>query len=76
MACRDIVELVSDYLDGALTGGLLADVEAHLAACDGCAMVLDQLRETIRLTGMLTQDALTDRQRAVLLDAFRAFPGG
>lgn len=76
MACKDVVELVSDYLEGALDEDRRADVEAHLADCDGCSMVLDQLRETIRLTGMLTEEQLTPAQRDTLLGAFRAHHAG
>jgi anti-sigma factor RsiW len=72
MACKDVVELLGDYLDGALGDEERADVEAHLAGCGGCSRVLDQLRETIRLTGMLTEEQLTAEQRDILLGAFRA----
>jgi predicted anti-sigma-YlaC factor YlaD len=71
LTCRQVVELVSDYLDGALDDDLRADVEGHVGGCDGCAMVLDQLRETIRLTGTLTEDQLSPEQRDTLLAAFR-----
>jgi anti-sigma factor RsiW len=75
MACREIVELLSDYLDDALPTSLRADVQAHLDGCDGCTRVLDQLRETVRLTGMLTEEQLSDPQRATLLEAFRTHAG-
>ena len=71
--CVEVVELISDYLEGALDPDLRARVEAHLAACDNCSMVLDQFRETIRLSGMLTEDQLTSEQRSTLLSAFRTW---
>jgi predicted anti-sigma-YlaC factor YlaD len=76
MSCRDVVELVNDYLDGALDDERRVHVEAHLGDCDGCSRVLDQLRETLRLTGLLTEERLTPAQRHTLLGAFRAHHAG
>jgi len=76
ITCREVVELLSSYLDGELPASLRARVEAHLAACDGCTMVVDELRETIRLTGALTEDRLTEAQEATLLAAFRGWAAG
>jgi anti-sigma factor RsiW len=76
ITCREVVELLSSYLDGELPASLRARVEAHLAACDGCTMVVDELRETIRLTGALTEDRLTEAQAATLLAAFRGWAAG
>jgi predicted anti-sigma-YlaC factor YlaD len=73
ISCREVVELLSDYLDGALPEPELARIAEHLEGCDGCTMVLDQLRETIRLTGMITVEQLTEAQRTVLLGAFRGW---
>ena len=69
--CVEVVELISDYLEDALDPDLRARVEAHLAGCDNCSTVLDQFRETIRLSGMLTEDQLTSEQRSTLVSAFR-----
>ena len=76
ISCREVVELLSDYLDGALPEPERVRVDEHLAGCDGCTLVLDELRETIRLTGMLTVERLNDTQRATLLDAFRDWKTG
>jgi anti-sigma factor RsiW len=73
MECREIVELVTAYLDGSLDREVRDAFERHVAGCDGCERVLDQFRETIRLTGMLHEDQLSDRQRAELLGAFRGW---
>ena len=74
--CRELVELLSAYLDGELPPGEAARVEAHVAGCDGCAMVLDEFRDTIRLTGMLTEEQVTPAQRETLLGAFRDWTAG
>jgi anti-sigma factor RsiW len=73
ISCREVVELLSDYLDDALAETERVRVDQHLAGCDGCTMVLDELRETIRLTGMLTVEQLSEPQRTVLLEAFRGW---
>ena len=73
LTCHEVVEIVTDYLEGALTPDVEERVEAHLALCDGCARYLDQMRETIRLTGMLTEDQIPDEQKHELLEAFRSW---
>jgi anti-sigma factor RsiW len=49
MNCRELVELVTAYLDGALPADVRAAFEAHLAECPGCAAYLEQMRTTIRI---------------------------
>ena len=49
LACRDLVRLVSDYLDGDLPSGWRASIDAHLEACDGCTAYLEQIRQTVAL---------------------------
>jgi anti-sigma factor RsiW len=76
MPCRDVVELITDYLDDALPAPQKADLEAHLADCDGCATVLDQFRATVTVTGRLAQDdldALDPTTRDALLGVFRGW---
>jgi anti-sigma factor RsiW len=76
ITCREVVELLSDLIDGELPDGLRARVEGHLASCDGCRTILEELRETVRLTGELTEDDLTPERSAVLLEAFRGWVAG
>jgi anti-sigma factor RsiW len=73
LVCREVVELLNGYLDQALPADVLAAIEAHLAGCDGCTMVLEEFRQTIALTGMLTEDQVTPAQRETLLAAFRGW---
>jgi anti-sigma factor RsiW len=54
MACIDVVELLSAYLDGDLDDDLRARVDRHLAGCDGCTAALGQFETVIRLAGRLT----------------------
>lgn len=73
LTCKELVELVTGYLDGSLRGRRRRRFEAHLAACDGCTRFLRQMEATIRLTGTLTEEQVTEEQRAVLLTAFRGW---
>jgi anti-sigma factor RsiW len=72
VSCREVVEIVTDYLDGALAPDVLARLEAHLCDCDPCQRYIAQVRTTIGLTARAT--ALEESpDRDALLAAFRAF---
>ena len=73
LVCREVVELLNGYLDDALPADVRAAVEAHLAGCDGCTLVLDEFRQTIAMTGMVTEEQVTPGQRDILLAAFRGW---
>ena len=51
LTCRELVELVTDYLDNALPDTDRARFEGHLAACEGCDRYVEQIRTTVELTG-------------------------
>ncbi len=76
LTCKELVELVTGYLEGSLRGRRRRRFEAHLAACDGCTRFLRQMEATIRVTGTLTEEHVTEEQRAVLLTAFRGWSSG
>ena len=69
--CRDVVELITAYLEGELPADVREAVETHLSGCDGCTMVLEEFRRTIELTGRLDDDAVSSQQRETLRGAFR-----
>jgi len=71
LTCQELVELVTDYLEGALDDDLRARFEQHLAACAGCTEYLDQMRLTIRTTGRLSEDTLEPEAAEALLDVFK-----
>jgi anti-sigma factor RsiW len=78
LLCVEFVEVVTDYLEGAMSTGDRARLEAHLSACHGCNRYLAQIRITIELTGMLTTDdidALGPDARNELLAVFREYRG-
>jgi anti-sigma factor RsiW len=71
MSCRELVELVSDYLEGALPAHDHSRFEAHVAGCGHCAAYLRQMRETLALLGTLPADALSRAAEDDLRVAFR-----
>jgi anti-sigma factor RsiW len=73
LVCQELVELATDYLEGRLSWVDRARVDVHLAGCEHCAAYLEQLRQTIRLTGRLRERDLASELRAALLAAFREF---
>jgi anti-sigma factor RsiW len=73
LSCQELVELVTDYLEGALPSELRDRFEQHIAHCSGCQAYLKQMRATIRATGTLTVDSLTPDAESTLLDAFRGW---
>ena len=71
LVCQQVVELVTDYLEGALRGSARRRFEKHLAGCPHCTEYLAQMRETIRLAGRVTPDDLTPQMRDDLTDLYR-----
>jgi anti-sigma factor RsiW len=76
MSCRELVELVTAYLDGALSLEDRMRFEAHLTDCDGCSTYVDQMRRTIELSGTLRVDDVSREAEHVLLQAFRDWRAG
>ena len=72
-SCQELVELVTDYLEGALSIADLRRFEAHIEGCDGCTEYLTQFRRVIQLTGTLTPDDLTPESESALLEVFRSW---
>jgi anti-sigma factor RsiW len=72
LTCQELVELVTDYLEGALPPGEVARFEAHLAVCAGCEIHLEQVRTTIALA-RARGDAAEPPDVSQLLEAFRAY---
>jgi predicted anti-sigma-YlaC factor YlaD len=72
LSCQEVVEILNDYLEGAMPAADRARIEQHLAECEGCDNYLEQLRTTIRLTGSLTEQSIPPGVMASLLRVFRA----
>ena len=71
LTCQELVEIVSDYLEGALPEADRERFDAHLETCEGCRRYLDQMRTTIRVSGTLSEDDLDPGAREQLLQLFR-----
>jgi predicted anti-sigma-YlaC factor YlaD len=71
--CRELVELVTDYLDGALRPELVERFEEHLVLCDGCTIHVEQMAETIRAAGALREEDLRPELVDSLLVAFQGW---
>ena len=69
--CRELVELVTAYLEGDLSSGERKRFDAHLSACDGCTMYVEQMRRTIELAGTLRLEDVSREAEEALLGAFR-----
>ena len=73
MPCRELVELVTDYLEDRLSPHDRARFEQHLVACEACRTYMDQFRQTIRTLGRIPEESLTPDVQKTLLDAFRGW---
>jgi anti-sigma factor RsiW len=73
ISCQELVELVTAYLEEMLPRDDRARFEEHLAGCEGCFNYLEQMRTTIRLTGMLSPQSLSPAAEGALLSAFRTW---
>ncbi len=71
LTCKELVELVTDYLEGQLSASEQTRFEAHLAICPGCQNYLEQMRQTIRLLGRLSEDGVPPDALSELLEVFR-----
>jgi anti-sigma factor RsiW len=71
LVCQEVVEMVTDYLEGALPPVDSRRFETHLTGCPHCTEYLAQIRETIRLAGRVTTEDLTPQMRTDLTDLYR-----
>jgi anti-sigma factor RsiW len=69
--CQEMVELITDYLEDALSRSARRRFEAHLANCEHCTEYLEQMRATIRLTGRLHDDDLSPEMRSEFTELYR-----
>jgi anti-sigma factor (TIGR02949 family) len=65
--CHHLLDSLSDYLDGAASGELRAEIERHLAGCENCRIVVDTLRKTVTLYHRLPQPLMPAQARERLL---------
>jgi anti-sigma factor RsiW len=71
IVCQQAVELVTDYLEGALARRDRRRFEAHLQACPNCSAYLEQIKMTIALAGSIEPEDLAPEARADLTELYR-----
>ena len=76
MTCQQMVELVTEYLEGRLPAAERERFEAHLALCDGCQAYVDQMRALVAELGDTPDIALSPELESGLLAAFRDWRAG
>jgi anti-sigma factor RsiW len=76
MSCKELVELVTDYLEDALPPEERLRFEQHLTICDGCVNYVDQIRQTVVTVGTLRGESMPPEARDALLSAFRDWKSG
>ena len=76
MACREFVELVTEYFEGTLSLQDRTRFEQHLVFCTWCVDYLQQMRETLRLAGRLSEKDVPDEAKERLLSVFRQWKRG
>jgi anti-sigma factor RsiW len=70
MGCQELVEAITDYLEGTLPVEDVERFQAHLGECDGCERYLDQVRATVAALGRIPPESLSAAQQEALLAAF------
>jgi anti-sigma factor RsiW len=75
MACNELVQVVTEYLEGTLAEEDRERFEAHLEECPYCVDYVEQFRETIAASGELTLESIAPKRRSELLEAFRGWRG-
>jgi anti-sigma factor RsiW len=73
MSCRELVEVITDYLEGTMGGTDRARFEAHLEECPYCVTYLEQMRETLDALGKISEESVPLEVRDQLLQAFRGW---
>ena len=79
LTCREVVELVTEYLEGSMPAAVRERFEDHLMRCEGCDRYLDQVRTTIRVAGVSGEvgvEEMPQEQLDQLVDAFRDWKRG
>lgn len=74
--CKEVVELVTDYLENALLPGSRKQLEEHVADCPGCTNYIEQVRLTVAMLHQLAQEPVFPETKQELFEAFRNWKQG
>jgi anti-sigma factor RsiW len=75
LTCQEVVEAITDYLEGTMGGDERRRFDAHLAECYHCVRYLEQMRYTLAALGRLDEESLSPAFRDRLLESFRGWRG-
>jgi anti-sigma factor RsiW len=73
--CKEVVELATEYAEGAMPASQMTQVEMHLNFCDGCFTFVEQIRATAAVARRLSENEIPEATKAKLLTAFRDWKG-
>jgi predicted anti-sigma-YlaC factor YlaD len=76
LTCKEVVELVTDYLENVLLPGLRKQLEEHVADCPGCTNYIEQVRLTVSMLHQLAQEPVFPEAKQELLEVFRNWKQG
>ena len=71
LTCKEIVELVTDYLEQTLVSDMRARFEEHVTECPGCQTYIEQVRQTISMLHRLAEEPVLPRSKEELLAIFQ-----
>jgi anti-sigma factor RsiW len=75
LTCKELVDLVTDYFEGAMPASERLRFEEHLMSCGGCRIYVEQMRLVVKTLGRLTEDEVPAEAKTQLLKAFRGWKG-
>jgi anti-sigma factor RsiW len=73
LTCQELVEAITDYLEGTMGGEERRRFDAHLAECLHCVRYLEQMRSTLAALGRLEEETISPDLRVRLLESFRGW---
>ena len=76
LTCQELVELVTDYLEGALAPEERSRFDQHIASCANCRRYLDQMLLTLNALHQLSEETIQPDARQALLATFRNWKAG
>lgn len=76
LTCKELVELVTEYFEGALTPADRVRFEEHIMTCPPCRAHLEQMRGTLRVVGRVPEESISPQAERSLLEAFRDWKRG
>ena len=71
LTCKELVEIVTDYVEGAMPETERRRFDDHLALCPGCRNYVEQMRSTVEAVGAAREERIPAETRDALLAAFR-----